>query len=643
MTHSIHTGPAARPFRRAAIPAFVAAFGLGGAAQAFQFDLVNGQVQGSLDTTVSLGAQMRVEDPDASLISQANGGQSRATNEDDGNQNYESGDITSAQIKASQDLDLSYRNYGVFARALYFYDYAVEHKDALDDYPEADDRIGAGVRMLDLFARGQWRVGDVRLTGRFGNQVLSWGESTFIQNGINVINPLDVARLRTPGAEVKEGLLPTVMAHAMAEYGNTSVEAFYQFSWDEYQLDPAGTYFSTTDILSPGGDKAWASYGRRLDNNSDPLPYLGITSTGGLAPVSVAGYYGGQLWLPRDFDRGIPQTSGQFGVAVHQFFDSMGGAEVGAYYLNYHSRTPFFSTVRGSPSFYVQAGPEVIALENDARYFADYPEDIHLFGLSLNATGPWGTALQAEYSFRPNQPLQISGGDVYQAALGLQNSVTGDAASASAVPVGTEIHGYDRVDMHQVQATATKAFARVAGASQLVALGEIGYTRLSLDDDQYFSAPGVALPSAAADLGSSLGSSQDPDGYMKENSWGYRLVLRADYPNAMGPVNLTPRFAWSHDVEGTSPTFNEDTKAATAGLTFSYRQQWDLDISYTNFFGGRTWDGEDPGWDTPDPLTGGATTVGDAYESLGQTQYYATSSNPIRDRDFVAVSLSYSF
>jgi len=34
--------------------------------------------------------------------------------------------------------------------------------------------------------------------------VVSWGESTFIQGGMNVINPVDVSKLRVAGAELKE-------------------------------------------------------------------------------------------------------------------------------------------------------------------------------------------------------------------------------------------------------------------------------------------------------------------------------------------------------------------------------------------------------------------------------------------------------
>ena len=36
--------------------------------------------------------------------------------------------------------------------------------------------------------------------------MINWGESTFIQNGINVINPIDVTKFRIPGSELREAL-----------------------------------------------------------------------------------------------------------------------------------------------------------------------------------------------------------------------------------------------------------------------------------------------------------------------------------------------------------------------------------------------------------------------------------------------------
>ena len=65
-------------------------------------------------------------------------------------------------------------------------------------------RVGKDIRLLDLYVWGENEVGDRFLNWRLGRQVVSWGESTFIQGGINVINPVDVSRLRVAGAELKE-------------------------------------------------------------------------------------------------------------------------------------------------------------------------------------------------------------------------------------------------------------------------------------------------------------------------------------------------------------------------------------------------------------------------------------------------------
>lgn len=111
--------------------------------------------------------------------------------------------------------------------------------------------------------------------------------------------------------------------------------------------------------------------------------------------------------------------------------------------------------------------------------------------------------------------------------------------------------------------------------------------------------------------------SQQPSGQATKESFGYRMVLRADYLNALGPINVSPRLAYSHDVRGTSPTFVQGVKAATLGVTFAYQNRWQADVAYTNFFGGRNFN-----------VAGPDTT---------------SSSNPLSDRDFMAASISYSF
>ena len=111
--------------------------------------------------------------------------------------------------------------------------------------------------MLDLYATGAFDVGGAALDLRLGRHVLNWGESTFIQNGINAINPFDVSRLRTPGSELREALLPVSMfSAAVAPTDTLSVEGFYQLAWEETEIDPVGSFFSVTDYVGPGATRA---------------------------------------------------------------------------------------------------------------------------------------------------------------------------------------------------------------------------------------------------------------------------------------------------------------------------------------------------------------------------------------------------
>ena len=88
---------------------------------------------------------------------------------------------------------------------------------------------------------------------RGGWQVINWGESTFIQGGINAINPVDVSVLRVPGAELRDALLPVgAVKFSIKPSANTSLEAFYQYAWEETKIDPVGSYFSTSDLAGRG-------------------------------------------------------------------------------------------------------------------------------------------------------------------------------------------------------------------------------------------------------------------------------------------------------------------------------------------------------------------------------------------------------
>ncbi len=618
---------------------------------AFEFTSASGEVTGSFDTTLSIGALWRMEGREKSLISIANGGTSRDPNSDDGNLNYKKGELVSLAFKATHDLELNYRNYGAFVRASYFYDDAIMGKSELSR--RSRHEAGRDAEILDAFVRGRFDLGGRDLNVRAGKQVVSWGESTFILNGINVLNPVNVTRLRTPGSELREGLTPIPMIWASQEItDNVSLEAVWMAQWEKTKIDPVGTFFSTNDFVAVGGSNAYTGFGRRNDANL-------ISAGSGVFPLDPVG----QLIAPRSKDR-TPGNGGEYGIALRAFFPELNFTEIGLYHVNYHSRTPYVSGYRGGitapatieagctvfdatwfsiqrtlgatvPAAMTAACNYAAANGGAGTYFVDYPKNIKLFGLSFNTAGPAGIALQGEYSYRKNQPVQLPSAELLLAALGAPNQLTGTGntgplPSSFVVPYGTEIKGYRRVKMHQVQLTGTKAWPRVLGADQLVMVGEVGYTRLQLPSDLKFAAAGCHLPQPGSSNSTAFGSNST-NCFATKNSWGYRLLARADYPNAIGGATLSPRIAFSHDVSGRSPTFNEGAKALTLGLGMNYQQRWQADIAYTSFFGGKKIKGVDP---VTSPAAG---------FPAGQSASYASHTNPLKDRDFLSISVSYSF
>src|SRR5205085_11235358 len=118
---------------------------------------------------------------------------------------------------------------------------------------------------------GTFEAAGKTLHVRAGRQVISWGESTFIAGGINVINAIDLSRLRVPGSELKEALLPTTAIWASQELTKSAtIEGFYLGNWDKVRLDPRGSYFSNNDVLSDDSDRLIVSFGRRHDEHTPP-------------------------------------------------------------------------------------------------------------------------------------------------------------------------------------------------------------------------------------------------------------------------------------------------------------------------------------------------------------------------------------
>lgn len=548
--------------------------------------------RGAFDTRVTLGAAFRAAERDPALIGRANGGDANSVNVDDGNLNFDQGDPVALDARVTHELALQWRNFGFFGRLFYFYDAAImdiePDRTAFTD--QAEDNAGRGIEILDAFVTGDFDVAERPLTLRVGNQVLSWGESTFIQNGINIINPVDVTKLRVAGAEIREALQPVPIVDAsLGLVPGLSLEAFYQFGWDHTDLEPSGTFFSTSDFLGPGGSRVFLGFGDIADV---PLPPPGTN-----APFGA--------FIPRAGDDDA-DDSGQFGIALRYFAEALNQTEFGLYYIRHHSRLPVVSARTGTP-----AGVRAGDYARTARYFRQFPEDIDLFGASFN-TELRGIALQGEVSYRLDQPLQVDDTELLFAGLSPLAPIFGQSQLGT-FGFDEEITGFRRHDVFQAQATATHLVGPVLGADRVVVVGEAGLTwvpGLPDEDELRFDGPGTFTSANPAFTAAGVQPATTTGGFADPLSWGYRALARADYLGAVGAVNLSPEIAFAHDVGGTTPrplgNFVEGRKAVTLTLAATYLNAVRGELSYTNFFGGNGF-------------------------------------NLLRDRDFVALALSYSF
>ncbi|MGB3809656.1 MAG: DUF1302 domain-containing protein [Parvibaculum sp.] len=382
-----------------------------GTANAAQYNF--GEVTLQLDTTVSAGASMSTAKTDHTLLPASNGGPKQVTtnnvnlpgflvqtnadvvagvndgmslltdpstidgsiNTDDGRLNFSRGDLTSGIFKMTNDISAGFQNYKFFARVSSYYDAVLSRDSSYNRTPLFDGKASAArdIKLLDFYGSASYNVGDLPLNLRAGKQVISWGEGTFMLNGINSINPIDVNAFRRPGAEVKEGLVPVwALDGSIGLPYNLSLEAFYQLKWEPYQIDRSGTPFASSDVAQIGDNSfsfLTGSYGGQncgATNSvaiaiANAFPTNDIRSCGNytgsnpfqqyqnyLNPIPIGQTEAIRLALQdsstvaRDADRRA-RNSGQWGVAARWYSEDLNNTEFGLYFMNYHSRLPIAS------------------------------------------------------------------------------------------------------------------------------------------------------------------------------------------------------------------------------------------------------------------------------------------------------------
>jgi len=317
-------------------------------------------------------------------------------NHDDGDINYNKGSFFQAPVKVTPDLTLTYKTFGFFARALYFYDFVNDdkterHPDEITPQnvnqvgrvgtqipglsnstlaglglpiPLVNQRLygpgayvrskrtngeelrqsGTNLQYLDSYFYGKLPIpltDDKELSFKLGRQSVSWGESTtLVFNSINAANPINGNNFYRIGNQTEEDFTPINMLDlSFSPIENVTVEGFYQLEWQPTEAQTPGTYFSSNDIgTNDTGSFVNLSFGGGADDPNG----LGHPLDNPLGLITYS-----SLNANRAPDM-QPRTAGQFGIKLEYYADWLnGGTDLSLYYENYHSRLPylgFFAT-----------------------------------------------------------------------------------------------------------------------------------------------------------------------------------------------------------------------------------------------------------------------------------------------------------
>jgi len=541
-----------------------------------------GELEGVFNFSLGYGLLFRVEERDPDLVGVGNGGNAPTVNNDDGNLEYDRG-IVSNQVRGTAELALRWRNFGAFVRGYGFYDFETElgrgWRIELDD--DARRVIGAGGGLQDAYVTADFSIAEVPIQLRVGQQAISWGESSFLRFGLDVVNPIDLAALTQPTTTANDAYVRQGMIWGVVNASESvAFEAFYQYDWEPVALPPVGWFFSADDWLGADVNAAFEGFGRFSD--------LGTDLDAAFQPTNQP------LGFDRDFmrlyptSRDLPRNQGQFGFALQAFLPFLNASKLTLHFANYHSRltlvngrtadaetvattTDLAVTDRETTYGITRGAAELLAisdLANGTHYTVTYPEDIRMIGLGFStATARTGTLIAGELSHHFNWPIQIPREEVLVASLspvafsGPQAAIFGSTSLGAYGPDETVKGWFDR-GKTQLSVSLAQLLGPRLWATQSFVTFDVAWVHVH------------DLPSA---------NPFDAD------SWGYRIAAGLSYEGVLGGIGLRPLLRFTHDVDGVTPgpggAFIEDRKSITAALEAQYTQRWTMSLSYVRDFG----------------------------------------------------------
>nr|WP_256659636.1 DUF1302 domain-containing protein [Pseudomonas sp. H9] len=620
----------------------ISGVGLAGALQLFtlegahavEFSVLDNQVTGSFDSTLSYGRLWRVQGRDKS---------NDDINTNDGNRNFDTG-LVSEVFKITSELEANYKNYGVFMRGSAFYDTQLMDKrndyysnnnpsQPSQNYPKDDrftdetrDIAGSRIEMLDAYVYGSWDVAKMPVTARLGRQVFNWGEGMFYRGGINTTNPVDAARFRLPGAEVKEVLLPVeAVSFNIGLTDNLTMESFYQTNWKETRIDPVGTFYSQTDLFADGGNTAYNNFsGTALDT---PVPGFGnvidlygalgndpffrqVLGSTGLYANGVTPAFGTTLKVATIGKDINARNDGQFGFAFRYIAEELNSTEFGLYMVNYHAKEPTIAAdlggyqgidmnalanllagVAGSQAGALAGGLATADVMGNIQAHRRYAEDIRMYGFSFNTTVGQASVF-GELAYRPNLPIGVA------ATNDLIGDLANGAAAAAAgqtinvggqmVQLDSQINNAERVEAFNASLGSIYNFGSGLSFDSIFGVFEVASEHLRGSSLQYTAYDGSNRYYAGSGNYSYVSGGERGD-QVNRNSYSYTAMFNGTWNDVYAGVNVSPYVVYKEDFEGNSyqaGNIIEGRKAYTLGVKANYQNKLEAELQYTEFFGG---------------------------------------------------------
>lgn len=310
-------------------------------------------------------------------------------NYDDSTRNFSRGSLITNRVSLFGELMLKHDNLGAVLRGSHFYD-DVYHNRNDNDSPDTVNKSGrydaftsdtrrysgSKARLLDAYVYGNFDVFDDQyLSLKAGRHLVAWGESLFWPNISQGQAPVDATKFNVPGTEAKDAYLPVgQVSSSWSLTPDFSLLAYYQYEWDETQLNPVGDFFNSSDTFGPGSEFIRFAPG-------DPTG-LSLTYAG----------------------KDKPADSGQWGIGTRYRLTE--STEVGLFHTRYHERVGAVFTGAFGDTFYSSLNSTVGA----GNYMLGYFEDVELTGVSFSSKIGDAVQVAGDLSYRDGSAVYLSDG-----------------------------------------------------------------------------------------------------------------------------------------------------------------------------------------------------------------------------------------